>query len=208
LFDFGLSDRSSLFKEIGLGNRMPLLVARRLIGDTGEQSEPAQNEGKSGKERSGKSKEAKTSRPLVITGTEGMVVKFAKCCRPIPGDKAIASFSPGKGIVVHRQECRNIGELRRQDSHWLYVQWEAKQMKPFSTEIRVETDNRRGVLATVASEISEMGSNIENVSMEEQDGLTSTLKFVMSVEDRRHLASIIRRVRSLPHVLRINRIMC
>jgi len=207
LRDFGLSDRSTLFREIGLGNRMPLLVARRLIGDTGEQSDPAQKEGKSGKKLSGKSKESKSSRPLIITGTEGMVVKFAKCCRPIPGDKAIASFSPGKGIVVHRQECRNIGELRRQDSHWLYVQWEAKQMKTFSTEIRVETDNRRGVLATVASEISDMGSNIENVSMEEQDGLTSTLKFVMSVEDRRHLANIIRRVRSLAHVLRINRIM-
>lgn len=134
-------------------------------------------------------------------------MKFAKCCRPIPGDKAIASFSPGKGIVVHRQECRNIGEVRKQDSHWLYVQWEARQSKTFSTEIKVETDNRRGVLATVASAISEMGSNIENVCMEEQDGLTSTLKFAISVEDRRHLASILRRVRSLAHVIRISRIM-
>ncbi|MCB1868879.1 MAG: bifunctional GTP diphosphokinase/guanosine-3',5'-bis pyrophosphate 3'-pyrophosphohydrolase [Gammaproteobacteria bacterium] len=208
LVDIGLSDRNSLFREIGLGNRMPLLVARRLIGDTGDEGEGSLEEGKNSRKRSGKSREGKISRPLVITGTEGMVVKFAKCCRPIPGDKAIASFSPGKGIVVHREECRNIGEFRKQDSHWLYVQWEAKQLKTFSTEIKVETDNRRGVLATVASAISEMGSNIENVSMEEQDGLTSVLKFTMSVEDRRHLAGIIRRVRSLAHVLRINRTLC
>jgi len=207
LTDFGLADRSALFKEIGLGNRMPLLVARRLVGDTGEEEGAAEDKGGSDSKKSGKPKEGKTNRPLVITGTEGMVVRFAKCCRPIPGDKAIASFSPGKGIVVHRQECRNISEFLKQDSHWLYVQWEAKQMKTFSTEIKVETDNRRGVLATVASAISEMGSNIENVSMEEQDGLTSTLKFVMSVEDRRHLAGILRRVRSLEHVLRISRIM-
>ncbi|MCP5427448.1 MAG: bifunctional GTP diphosphokinase/guanosine-3',5'-bis pyrophosphate 3'-pyrophosphohydrolase [Chromatiaceae bacterium] len=207
LTDFGLPDRDALFKEIGLGNRLPLLVARRLAGDTGEEGEAPKDEHKSGKKRAGKVREGATNRPLVITGTEGMVVKFAKCCRPIPGDKAIASFSPGKGIVVHRQECRNIGEVRKQDSHWLYVQWEARQSKTFSTEIKVETDNRRGVLATVASAISEMGSNIENVCMEEQDGLTSTLKFAISVEDRRHLASILRRVRSLAHVIRISRIM-
>ncbi len=207
LVDFNLPDRDSLFKEIGLGNRMPLLVARRLVGDTGQDGLTVQNKHKSGKKRPGKGKKEKLSRPLVITGTEGMVVKFAKCCRPIPGDKAIASFSPGKGIVVHRQECRNIGEFRKQDSHWLYVQWEAEQAGSFSTEIKVETDNKRGVLATVASAISDMGSNIENVGMEEQDGLTSTLKFVMSVENRRHLAKIIRRVRSLPSVLRINRMM-
>lgn len=206
LTDFGLQDRDTLLKEIGLGNRMPLLVARRLAGDTGEEEAP-RDDAKSSKKRAGKVREGTTSRPLVITGTEGMVVKFAKCCRPIPGDKAIASFSPGKGIVVHRQECRNIGEYRKQDSHWLYVQWEAVQSKTFSTEIKVETDNRRGVLATVASAISEMGSNIENVCMEEQDGLTSTLKFTISVEDRRHLASILRRVRSLAHVIRINRII-
>jgi len=173
---------------------MPLLVARRLVGDTGQDGLTVQDKHKSGKKRPGKGKKEKLSRPLVITGTEGMVVKFAKCCRPIPGDKAIASFSPGKGIVVHRQECRNIGELRKQDSHWLYVQWEAEQAGSFSTEIKVETDNKRGVLATVASAISDMG-------------LTSTLKFVMSVENRRHLAKIIRRVRSLPSVLRINRMM-
>lgn len=205
LVDFGLVDRNALLKEIGLGNRMPLLVARRLVGDEGVGAAPEHD--KAGKKRAGKGKEAKSSRPLIITGTEGMVVKFAKCCRPIPGDDAVASFNPGKGVVVHRDECRNIGELRKQDSHWLYVQWEANASKNFSSEIRVETDNRRGVLATVATAIAEMGSNIENVAMEELDGLTSTLKFVVSVRDRQHLAGILRRVRSLPHVQRISRSM-
>ncbi|MCB1762423.1 MAG: bifunctional GTP diphosphokinase/guanosine-3',5'-bis pyrophosphate 3'-pyrophosphohydrolase [Gammaproteobacteria bacterium] len=207
LTDFRLRDKEMLLMEIGLGNRMPLLVARQLLEEIGRGNGEAQESKKSGKKRSLKEREGKQSRPLIITGTEGMVVKFAKCCRPIPGDNAIANFSPGKGVVVHRQECRNIGELRKQESDWIYVQWEATQTNTFSTEIKVETDNRRGVLATIAAAISEMGSNIENVSMDVQDGATSSLKFVLAVEDRRHLAGIIRRVRSLPHVLRISRTM-
>jgi GTP pyrophosphokinase len=211
LGDFGLQDEEALYRDIGLGNRMPMLVARRLVGDTGEVQTPTPNKAGTGVEKptatGGKVKEGGEGRPLIITGTEGMVVKFAKCCRPIPGDRAIASFSPGKGIVVHRQECRNIGEVRKLDSHWLYVQWEAKQSRTFQTEIKVETDNKPGVLATVAAAISELGSNIENVNTDEQDGLTSTLRFVMSVKNRQHLAGIIRRVRSLPAVLRIGRMM-
>jgi GTP pyrophosphokinase len=123
----------------------------------------------------------------------------------LPGDEIVATFSPGKGIVVHRQECRNIGEFKKTGINWLDVEWEKGSTSDFSTEIKVEVGNQRGVLATVASAISEMGSNIENVGMKERDGLTSTLQFVMTVKDRRHLANIMRRLRAIPTVLRIAR---
>jgi guanosine-3',5'-bis(diphosphate) 3'-pyrophosphohydrolase len=147
------------------------------------------------------------AQPLAIKGTEGMVVRFAKCCRPIPGDEIVGTFNPGKGIVVHRQGCRNIGEFRKTGESWLDVEWEDTSASDFATEIKVEVGNKRGVLATVAAAISEMGSNIENVGMEERDGLTSTLFFVMSVKDRKHLANIMRRLRSLPSVMRITRML-
>lgn len=207
LDDFKLKDVDELFMDIGLGNRIPLLVSRRLMDGVEGQQSGKRKKGKSRKGKKGALVNEQQSRPLTITGTEGMVVKFARCCRPIPGDDAIASFSPGKGIVVHRQVCHNVAEFRKREDRMLCVEWEEEQKREFSTEIKVVTDNKRGVLAKVASAISEMGSNIENVNMDELDGLTSALRFVIKVEDRKHLARIIRRLRALPPVLRISRML-
>ncbi|MFC1684791.1 bifunctional GTP diphosphokinase/guanosine-3',5'-bis pyrophosphate 3'-pyrophosphohydrolase [Pseudomonadota bacterium] len=192
LNEFKLNKLDDLLAEIGLGNRMAILVARRLSGTEMERAPDAP----AGEAVGG---------PLVIKGTEGMVVKFAKCCRPIPGDAIVSVFSPGKGMVVHRNACPNLGDFRKSGDNWLDVRWEEKVDGEFSAEIWVEAGTQRGVLATVAATIAEMGSNIENVGIEERDGLSSTLKFVITVNGRKHLARIIRQVRSLPTVMRITR---
>jgi guanosine-3',5'-bis(diphosphate) 3'-pyrophosphohydrolase len=181
----------ALLTDIGLGNRMPALVARRLMGDSaGEPSAEAAG---------------KTS-SLAIKGTEGMVINYGRCCRPIPGDAIVGLFNPGKGIVVHRQECRNLGDFQDQGDKWLDVEWASEPGADFSTEIRVEVGNRRGVLATVAAAIAELGSNIENVQSREKDGMTSTLDFLISVHSRQHLARVMRRLRHIPLVMRILRV--
>ncbi|MCF7985006.1 MAG: bifunctional GTP diphosphokinase/guanosine-3',5'-bis pyrophosphate 3'-pyrophosphohydrolase [Thiohalocapsa sp.] len=190
----GLEDSQTLYAEIGLGNRMPLLVARRLADvDASEETAEAATGSESPKR-------------LAIRGTEGMVVAFARCCRPIPGDQIIGLFSPGKGIVVHRSECRNLGEFHANRDKWLDVEWAEDAKAEFATEIRVEVGNRRGALATIAAAIAEQGSNIENVQSREKDGMTSTLDFMINVKSRDHLALIMRRLRQIPLVMRITRL--
>ncbi len=191
LEEFHLETLEDLLVEIGLGDRMSLLVARRLTGD---------------EEAVKKSEQSDTAAtPLVIKGTEGMVVKFAKCCRPIPGDGIVAVFSTGRGIVVHRHECHNLGDFEKQGEHWLDVRWEDEPSGEFSAELVVEVGSKLGVLATVAATIAKAESNIEHVTMEERDGRTSILRFVVSVKDRKHLARVIRNLRTLPPVLHISR---
>jgi GTP pyrophosphokinase len=190
LAEIGLSSFEQLLEQIGLGNRMAKLVAR-LIVLGGEQA--GADGGPAGS--------------LTIKGTEGVVVSFAKCCGPIPGDPVVAIFSPGRGLVVHHHDCPNLGDFRRQGQSWLDVQWAEDVSGEFSTAIRVDAGNQRGMLATVASLIAEEGSNIEDVRSEERDGLSTSLRFVVSVKSRRHLASIIRRLKKVPFVLRINRVI-
>jgi guanosine-3',5'-bis(diphosphate) 3'-pyrophosphohydrolase len=190
LADVGLASFDQLLEQIGLGNRMAKLVARLLISP-GEQP----------------SSECGLAGSLTIKGTEGMVVSFAKCCGPIPGDPVIAIFSPGRGLVVHHSECPNLGDFRRQGQSWLDVQWADDVTGEFSTGIRVDAGNQRGMLATVASLIADEGSNIEDVRSEERDGLSTSLRFIISVRGRKHLASIIRRLKKVPFVLRINRVI-
>lgn len=189
--EVGLKDFDNLLEQIGLGNRMCKLVARMLVS---EEQNKTKGEGFLGE-------------PLTIKGTEGVVVSFAKCCSPIPGDPVIAIFSPGRGLVVHRQECPNLGDFRRQGQSWLDVQWAEDVSGEFSTIIRVDAGNQRGMLATIASLIAEEGSNIDDVRSEERDGLSTSLRFIISVTGRKHLASILRRLKKVPFVLRINRVI-
>lgn len=187
-----LQSRDALMVDIGLGNRLPVLVARQLMEvDTGRAVPPVGKQGRA---------------PLIIKGTEGMLVSLAKCCRPIPGDPIIGFFSPGKGIVVHLTECNNVEELRKKSMNWLDVQWDKQASGEFPAVIRLELMNKVGTLAMVASTISRMRANIENVQISNQDSQISTDVITLMVRDRNHLANVVRELRKLSVVLKISRV--
>lgn len=193
LEEFHLDDQERLLEEIGLGKRMAQLVARHMRPEQDAESNIAMLPLPS---RDG---------PLTIRGTEGLVVSLARCCRPIPGDPIIGCFSTGKGLVVHQQNCRNIKDARKHPENWVELQWEPAVKGDFPTSVRIDVANQRGVLATVAAAIAQVGSNIENVDMHERDGMASTLEFVITVHDRKHLARVMRRLRAIPVVMKISR---
>jgi len=185
---------NELLEDIGLGNRMPFLVAKRLCQTDVHAAVKLEDQ------------ESHNKAPLIIKGTEGMVVSLAKCCRPIPGDPIIGFFNPGKGIVVHHHECRNSNEVRKKQTTWLDVEWSPEASGEFPAEIRIELLNKRGSLATIASTISIMDSNIENIHVVSQDDRVSVDLLILAVRDRVHLANIIRKLKKLSIVLKITRI--
>ena len=197
LAELQLPDRERLLGDVGLGNRMAALVARRLCREEGD---PAAGERETPPDGQG--------RPLAVKGTEGMVLSFAKCCHPIPGDPIVGVMSAGRGLVIHRDKCRNVAEYRDRPDKWVPVAWSDEVDQEYAAAIRVQTANKRGVLASLAAVIADMGSNIENVSFDERDGQVSTITFTLSVRDRKHLADMMRRLRRVPEVLRISRARC
>jgi RelA/SpoT family (p)ppGpp synthetase len=192
LKDYRLDSFEELLMEVGMGRRPAVLVARALVPASDKPTAAHQDE--------------RAMRPLVIKGTEGMVMHFAKCCRPIPGDPVVGIVTRGRGMVIHSESCRNLADHRHSPENYLDVQWEPGVDDEFPVEISVMVANRRGVLATVAAAIGDCDSNIENVGIEDRDGLTNTLLFTLTVHNRAHLAKIMRRVRSIPSVMRIARL--
>ncbi len=190
----GIKTFEKLLEDIGLGNKMPFLVAKQLTQNDVNTHVKLDDETK------------KQNRPLMIKGTEGMVVIMAKCCRPIPGDAIIGFFNPGKGIVVHQHDCRNHALLKKKQNNWLDVDWDDDVKGDFSTEIRIEILNQRGSLATVAATISNLESNIENVTVVEQDARICTDSIILTAQNRGHLAKIMRRLKELSIVLKITRV--
>ncbi|MDR9406535.1 MAG: bifunctional GTP diphosphokinase/guanosine-3',5'-bis pyrophosphate 3'-pyrophosphohydrolase [Spiribacter sp.] len=186
----GAESLEQVFEQVGLGQRMPWLVARRLsgAGDAAAEAESTQASG-----------------ALTIRGNEGAVVTFARCCRPIPGDPIVGFASAGRGVVVHHQSCNNVREYRNHPEKWVDVQWDAAAEGDYPVAISIEVMNNRGVLANVAAVISDLDSNIDGVEIEEKEGMIATMRLVLSVRSRIHLARIMRRLRGLSAVLRINR---
>lgn len=195
LRDMSMQSLDDLFENIGLGNRMPILVAKRLTQDDVTANIKLDNTNEKAKKT-----------PLIIKGTEGMVITLAKCCRPIPGDSIIGFFNPGKGIVVHHHGCRNRSLLSKKHTSWLDVDWSSDVVGDFPAEIRIEILNQRGALATIASTISEQESNIENVTVVDQDARVCIDLITLTVKGRSHLAQIMRRLKELSIVLKITRV--
>jgi RelA/SpoT family (p)ppGpp synthetase len=189
LEDYRVKNVDDLLVEIGMGRRPSVLVARALV--------PA------GDDDSGEGETA--MRPLVIKGSEGMVTRFSKCCRPIPGDPVVGIITGGRGLVIHSVNCRNISDNKYPPENFLDVQWEPSIDEEFPVEVLVAVEDRRGVLARVAAAIGDADSNIESVAIEERDGRTNNLRFTITVHNRLHLASVMRGVRKMPSVIRIAR---
>ena len=189
--DTGAHTRQEVLADIGLGRRLPAVVARRLL-------RKADQDAKGG---------AGKSASVVIRGTEGMAVQLASCCRPIPGDEIVGSMKKGQGLVVHAADCRQAARSRRvEPEQWLDVEWDRKTTRLFHAALRVTVTNQRGVLAKVASEIAQAGSNIDSISMEEDRALFTSMLFVLEVGNRQHFARVMRALRRLPEVEKLVRV--
>ncbi|NAW90484.1 MULTISPECIES: bifunctional GTP diphosphokinase/guanosine-3',5'-bis pyrophosphate 3'-pyrophosphohydrolase [unclassified Vibrio] len=181
-----------LLAAIGLGELMSIVIARRLLGDADELTEVESNDGKPKKK-------------LPIRGAEGILLTFANCCHPIPDDHIIAHVSPGRGLVVHRETCPNVRGYQKEPDRYMAVEWSKDYDQEFITELKVDMQNHQGALAELTNVISKTGSNIHGLSTEERDGRLYTVTVLLTTKDRIHLANIMKKIRVMPHALKVRR---
>lgn len=189
LHDLNYKTADDLFYAIGIGNQMPMVIAKRLIvvQDSGDLDKSTKM----------------TSLP--IKGTEGMVLHFAECCQPIPGDNIVGRFQQGRGILVHASDCPVIKNIRGNPEQFIPLCWDENVQGEFWVDITVDVANQRGVLAALATAIAEADSNIGNINVDPRDGRHNAVTFSISVLNRTHLARVMRRLRSNKVVMRLYR---
>lgn len=178
-----------ILAEIGLGQTASVIIAHRLSPDPKDAIK----------------KHHDSNRPLAIKGTEGMMIEYAKCCLPIPGDSIVGTISSGGGFILHSQDCKNIADHSTKLDKYVPVQWEKNVEGVFRVELKVEVMNRHGVLAKVTNLIAEEGVNIVNVSIDAMDGSTNLLSFAIDLEGRLQLANLIRKIRLFDFVIKVSR---
>ncbi|SFU59990.1 bifunctional GTP diphosphokinase/guanosine-3',5'-bis pyrophosphate 3'-pyrophosphohydrolase [Xenorhabdus koppenhoeferi] len=185
-----LATLDDLLAEIGLGNAMSVVVARNLLLGAAEKTPNG----------SGNS-----TRKLPIKGADGILITFAKCCRPIPGDPIISHISPGKGLVIHHESCRNIRGYQKEPEKFMPVEWDKDINSDFIAEIKVDMFNHQGALANLTAAINDANSSIQSMNTEEKDGRVYCAFIRLTTKDRIQLANIMRKIRVMPDVMRVSR---
>jgi guanosine-3',5'-bis(diphosphate) 3'-pyrophosphohydrolase len=191
LKETGAKSFEYILQQIGLGNRVPFAVANVLVPED--------------KRKIADDKKNSTL-PVIIDASDGLLLHYARCCHPIPGDPILGHISPGKGIVIHLESCRNLKEIRSNPEKCMSLNWSPVVRGEFAVEIKIEVTPERGFIAALASRMTEKDATIERISVNEKDAFTSIVDVVLTVRNRIHLADILRRARSLKLVHRIYRV--
>lgn len=186
--EYNVDSLDKLLTEIGTGNILSMLVAKRMLQEEGQEVGDINHSSKA-----------------AIIGTEGMLVNYSKCCRPVPGDEIVAHISQGKGLAVHRQECKNIRGWQQERSKYFIVKWEDNPEKEYIAALRVEIINHQGALAKLTSLVSTTAANIVEISTEEKESNLYLIDLGITVKDRVHVANIMRRIRVMPDVQKVYR---
>ena len=191
LLEFGVRRLNELLSAIGTGDQMAYVVAQRLIAADDPLSDAVfvEQEG-----------------PVSIRGGEGLVIKYARCCGPVPGDAIVGHMTPGKGFVVHIETCANINETRRRKaSEIIPARWAGSTNSEFLTALRIDVKRGKGVIAELAATLTDTDANIENINVEERSDNVTSVVVTIGVRDRTHLARVMRRVRAIGATLSISR---
>jgi guanosine-3',5'-bis(diphosphate) 3'-pyrophosphohydrolase len=194
LEQLNVTELDTLLSDIGLGNRMAHMVAQKMMPATNAPDSP----------KSGSRDSKQTS--LTIRGSEGMVMSYAKCCYPIPGDPIVGHISSGRGMVIHTETCNNIAEFRNSPEKIVPVRWDPEVDGEFAVELRVELENERGIIAKLATAITSKEANIERISTVERDARFSIVNLLLNVRNRIHLARVMKHIRLIKPVSRVARV--
>jgi len=184
LKDLKCDSTSDLYMKIGLSEVLISVVLNKLQGEN----------------------KNSLVKNIIIKGTQGKSISFAHCCYPIPGDKVAGVLTSTKGLVMHRIECGNLIHAKQKNEQWLDIDWQADENEIFETLIKVQVENRRGMLASIANSIAKLGVNIEHLDIEEQDHSMKALNLVIGVQNFEKLDEILYEIKSLEFVRGVERV--
>ncbi len=187
----GARSFDALLEQIGLGNRVGFLTARQLLDSQQDEQHP---------------QAPRPQQAMVIHGTEGFLVNFAKCCYPIPGDPIVGLVSSEKGVVVHTENCHNSVDMRATPERIVPLTWADDIERDFAVELKVELSKQRGIIAVLATRVNGADASIEKISVEDENPKISTVHLIIGVNSRAHLANIMRRIRHIPATIRVTRV--
>jgi len=192
-----LPDLDSLYSEIGYGKVSARIFAKKLVPP----SPAAERETHPKPEV-----EATRGPPIIVRGASDLLTSLAKCCKPIVGDDVVGFISRGKGLVVHRRDCRNIARRDIDPHRIMEVEWGSSGQVQATQEARivVHTEGRDGIVPDLTRTISDARSDVRSIQANLHRG-EGVIRLIVAIRDRSHLQSVLTQIRRIPGVLEASR---
>ncbi|MDP4979538.1 MAG: bifunctional (p)ppGpp synthetase/guanosine-3',5'-bis(diphosphate) 3'-pyrophosphohydrolase [Desulfobacterales bacterium] len=197
---FGLKAVEDLIASVGYGKITPLQVVRRFTAkaESEEKRESVFNK------LIGRVRKKKPKGGVVVKGVDDILIRFGKCCQPVPGDSITGYITRGYGVTVHRAGCVNA--LKMTPDRQIEVEWNIEKSDTYPVKIYIRSHDRVGLLADVVSNISKNEANILNAKTETQENKIVNSVFTIDVEDTEHLNRIMSSLKKVKQVLEVKRI--
>ncbi len=193
-----LTDATHLLASIGQGDVNVALALRHLFPDVEETEPPKPNVFERFVDR------VRGSKGVRIQGVDGLMVRYAQCCQPVPGDPVVGYVTRGRGVSIHRADCPNLLLLAHEPERRLEIDWQEAHGERFVVRLALEGNDRRGLYADVASAVSATGTDIKSMELRSTDGRTMG-SMLVEVENLTHLEKIIRAARRVKGVTDVAR---
>ena len=186
-----LGEWSEMLNKIGSGELNATITVGQLFRELSPDSEPS----------------SPNSVSVSLAGTEGTIVKYPKCCSPLPPEPIVGHLVPGRGFVIHHAMCSNVRASKYPPEHWVKFDWANQPKSVFRASIRIDSEDRKGVLAAVTTRISSAEANILDCRLHTtQNGNEATLLFDIQVSDTDHLKRVMRNIQRDSRVVRVSRL--
>jgi len=197
---FGFKAVDDLVANVGYGKITPLQVLRKFAPkiDEEEVDESIFNK------LMGRVRKKKPKAGVLVKGVDDILIKFGKCCQPVPGDSIVGYITRGFGVTVHRTNCVNA--LRMNPERQIEVAWSQEINETYPVKIRIISQDRMGLLADLVGNISKLGANILNAKTETRENKVVDSFFTIGVEDTTHLEKILAAVKKVKYVQEVKRV--
>jgi GTP pyrophosphokinase len=197
---FGFKAVDDLIANVGYGKITPLQVLRKFVPKIDEEEVDVSIFNK----LMGRVRKKKPGAGVLVKGVDDILIKFGKCCQPVPGDPIVGYITRGFGVTVHRTSCVNA--LRMNPERQIEVAWSEQVAETYPVKIRIISQDRLGLLADLVGNISKFGANILNARTETRENKVVDSFFTIGVEDTTHLEKILAAVKKVKHVQEVKRV--
>jgi GTP pyrophosphokinase len=197
--ELSLNDATHLLASVGQGDVNVSLALKHIYPNAveGEAAKPSVFE-------RFVDRVTRTSKGVRIQGVDGLMVRYAQCCQPVPGDPVVGYVTRGRGVSIHRGDCPNLLLLAHEPERRLEIDWQEAQGERFVVRLAIEASDRRGLYADIAAAVSSTGTDIKSMDLKSTDGRTFG-SILVEVENLSHLEKIMRATRRVKGISEVAR---